>query len=47
MENGITAVFNEKNEKIWKGELKNGNKWKGKGLFEWKDKNSNIWKCQG
>ena len=30
--NGEGILFNEKGEKVWTGEFKNGKKWKGKGL---------------
>ena len=33
---------------MWKGEIKNGEKWNGNGIFmEFKDKNNNIWECTG
>ena len=32
---------------MWKGEIKNEEKWNGKGTFNWKDKNNNIWECTG
>ena len=46
IENGEIEIFNERNL-MWKGEIKNGEKWNGKGTFNWKDKNSNIWDCTG
>ena len=32
---------------MWKGTLQNGKKWNGKGFFEWKDKEENVWECEG
>ena len=46
IENGEIEIFNERNM-MWKGEIKNGEKWNGKGTFDWKDKNNNIWECTG
>ena len=32
---------------MWKGEIRNGEKWNGKGFFEWKDEKDFTWKCEG
>ena len=39
-------MFNQENN-CWKGEIKNGEKWKGKGAFIWKDNKENNWECEG
>ena len=47
VENGEIEIFNDRNLLIWKGEMRNGKEWNGKGFFEWKDKNGNNWECEG
>ena len=44
--NGEVESFN-KNNKIWKGIVRFGKKWEGKGTFEWKDKHNKYWECNG
>ena len=47
IENGEIEIFNQRNM-MWKGKIKNGEKWNGKGTYmEYKDKNNNIWECTG
>ena len=45
-ENGEVEIFNTRNE-MWKGEIKTGKKWNGKGVFDWKDRKQNNWICKG
>ena len=47
IENGEIEIFNEKNENLWKGEIKNGRKCRGIGFFEYTDKNNILWECKG
>ena len=45
--NGETETFNDDNVRIWKGEIKNNEKWNGYSIFDWKDKKRNEWGCSG
>ena len=45
IEDGEIEVF-DKNNKRWKGEMKGGVKWNGKGVFEW-DYRKESWECEG
>ena len=47
VENGEIEIFNEENLLIWKGDIKNKEKWNGKGMFEWKDNKNKVWNCKG
>jgi hypothetical protein len=47
VEDGFIKVYNEENNKLWSGQIVDGIKTNGKGLFEWKDKENKVWKCEG
>ena len=47
LENGEVEIFNEQNVMLWKGVIRNGKKWNGRGVFKWMDDKDNVWECDG